>query len=142
MIVRHVPCQADLSLCSAKQKCWCYRTEVENNNDRPIRVIWFEFYYRDECHGDGNDWFGNNIRNRPLRNEDFVAWYNDGGELRDGWLAPGQVAACDLNYSFAFSPKISPVKWSFIAVDAEGKDYFAEAMVDAEVATLFEPEAG
>ena len=43
MIVRHVPCKSDPSLCSATTRSWVYRTEVENNNDRPIRVIWFEF---------------------------------------------------------------------------------------------------
>ena len=141
MIVRHVPCQDDASKSSAAQKSWVYRTEVENDHDRPIRVIWFQFFYRDDCHEDGKGtWFGTNIRNKPLRNADFVEWYgDDDAELKDGWLALGQVAVCDPNYSWAFGEEISPVKWSFIAVDAEGNDYFAESIVSQEAATLFEP---
>ena len=141
MIVRHVPCKSDPSLCSATTRSWVYRTEVENNNDRPIRVIWFEFYYYDECHG--GDWFGTNIRKRVLRNPDFLEWYGDGTEDTegsDGWLAPGAVAACDPNYSWAFGDEITPVKWSFIAVDADGNDYFAEAIVEQAATALYEPE--
>ena len=141
MIVRHVPCQSEPSECSATQKSWVYRTEVENDNDRPIRVIWFEFYYYDECHG--GDWFGTNIRKRVLRNADFVEWYGNGSdnsENSDGWLEPGAVAACDPNYCFAFTDEITPVKWSFIAVDAEGNDYFAEAAVGQDAVALYGPD--
>jgi hypothetical protein len=139
MIVRHVASQADPTLASAKQKSWLYRTEVENDGDHPIRVVWFEFYYLDSCHGDGT-WFGTNIRNRPLRNPDFVEWYNDAKIMDDGWLQPGDVAACDPNYSFAFGDEISPVKWSFVAVDSQDNDYFAEATVPSEAASLYDPK--
>lgn len=140
MKIRHVPCQADPALCSATVPSWVYRTEVENDGERPIRVIWFEFYYLDTCHGEPGDWFGTNVRRKVLRNTDFVEWYGDGSEQRDGWLAPGAVAACDPNYCFAFGDEISPVKWSFIAVDAEGNDEFAEALVPQEACARFEPE--
>lgn len=142
MIVRHLPCQSDPSLCSATVRSWVYRTEVENDHDFPIRVIWFDFSYFDDCHGDG-DWFATNIRKRTLRHADFVDWYGDGtSSLEDsgGWLAPGAVAACDPNYCFAFGDSITPVKWSFIAVDSEGNDYFAEAEVGQEAVALYEPE--
>ena len=143
MIVRHVPIQSDPALCSATQKSWVYRTEVENDAGVPIRVIWFEFSYRDDAHG-GGSWFSTNVRNRPLRSADFVEWYGDGdGDSKpdgEGWLAPGAVAACDPNYSWAFTEEITPVTWAFIAVDAEGKDYFAEAVVPSEAASLYEPE--
>lgn len=148
MIVRHVPCQSDQSLCGATQRSWVYRTEIENDHDFPIRVIWFDFSYFDDCHGDGNgDWFATNIRKRTLRNADFLEWYGDGDGTDkprdpDGWLAPGTVAACDPNYCWAFGDKITPVKWSFIAVDAQGNDYFAEALVSDEAVALYEPEAG
>ena len=143
MIVRHVPSRAEPALCSATQRSWLYRTEVENNNDHPIRVIWFDFSYYEDCHGDGDgDWFSTNIRKRTLRNADFIDWYGDGSSEPsegDGWLAPGAIAACDPNYCWAFGDEITPVKWSFIAVDAEGNDYFAEALVEQSAATLFEP---
>jgi len=135
MIVRHVPCQSDPTACSATDKSWVYRTEVENTNDRPIRVVWLEFYYQD-----GDAWFGANIRKRVLRNPDFADWYSDGADLDDGgWLAPGSVAACDPNYCPSFSEKITPVKWCFIAVDAEGNDYFAGAIVGQDAVALNEP---
>ena len=137
VIVRHVPCQADPSRSAATEKVWVYRTEVENDHDRPVRVIWFEFYYQHE-----DDWFGVNIRKRSLRTADFVEWYGDADGLDgDGWLAPGAVAACDPNYCFAFTDEITPVKWCFIAVDAEGNDYFAEAMVTMDAAALYDPQA-
>ena len=140
MIVRHVPMQADPATSSAECKVWLYRTEVENDSDRPIRVIWFQFHYKDEHHG--GDWFGVNIRNRPLRNPDFVDWYGDAGNLKDGWLQPGQVAACDPNYHFAFGEEVTPVKWSFIAVDSDGNDELAEALVEQSAVTLYDPEKG
>lgn len=122
-------------------RVWVYRTEVENDHDRPIRVIWFDFSYREDCHGN-ETWFATNVRNRALRTKDFVDWYGDGDEkLEGGWIQPGQVAACDPNYSLAFGDEISPVRWSFIAVDAEGNDYFAEALVGQEAAQLYEPKA-
>lgn len=138
MKVRHVPCQAAAENASAKQKSWIYRTEVENDGDQPIRVVWFDFFFKnEECHG--GDWFGTNIRNRPLRNADFIEWYGDAGEIENGWIKPGQVAVCDPNYSFAFGDEITPVKWSFIAVDSDGNDYFDEAIVPQDAATLYDP---
>ncbi len=137
MIVRHLKSQLDPKGCSAKAKVWVYRTEVENTLDRPVRVIWLDFSYQDDCHG---SWFTTNIRNRTLRNDDFVEWYGDGNEkLEGGWLKPGQIASCDPNYHFAFGEELTPVKWSFIAVDAEGNDYFAEAIVPEEAVAIFEP---
>ena len=135
MLVRHIPSKVDPALCSSTQRAWVYRTEVENNLDRPIRIVWFEFHFQD-----GEDWFGVNVRRRPLRNADFREWYGDdsGGDPGE-WLAPGAVAVCDPNYSWAFSDEISPVKWSFLAVDSEGNDYFAEALVPQEAAALYDP---
>ena len=64
MRVIHEKTQADSSLATAKVKAWLYRTRVENDGDRPVRVIWFEFYYFDDHH---DTWNGTNVRNRPLR---------------------------------------------------------------------------
>jgi hypothetical protein len=57
----------------------------------------------------------------------------------DGWRSPGAIAACGPNDCWAFGDKITPVKWSFIAVDAEGNDHFAEALVEQEAVALYEP---
>ena len=138
MIVRHVRSQVAPSVCTATQRSWVYRTEIENNHDRPVRVVWFEFYYLD-----GENWFGINVRNRPLRSKDFVEWYGDGPERpdRDGWIAPGQTVICDPNYSWAFGDELSPIKWSFLAVDSDGNDYFGEALVTQDAVSLYNAES-
>ena len=110
---------------------------MTNTLDRPIRVVWFDFYFKDE-HG---EWYAVNIRKRPLRNADFLDWYGDeeGQIAEDGWMPPGAVAVCDPNYQLAFDCGLTDTKWCYLAVDSEGND-FAEAMVTEEAITLFEPE--
>jgi hypothetical protein len=112
-----------------KRDVWVYRTEVTNTTSRRMRVVWFEFYYRDE-----DQWFGVNSRNRPLGNADFVEWYGDDGNiLENGWLNPGTSAACDPNWHLAFGEKPYPAKWSFLVVDDSGRESLAEAEVPEEV---------
>jgi hypothetical protein len=87
-----------------KRDVWVYRTEVTNTTSRRMRVVWFEFYYRDE-----DQWFGVNSRNRPLGNADFVEWYGDDRNLlENGWLDPGTSAVCDPNWHLAFGE--SPIR--------------------------------
>ncbi len=117
---------------------WVYRTEVENTLEVPIRVIWFQFSFRDE-HG---TWFGTNVRKRELFNEDFRDWYGDEPGIDEkGWLAPGAKGVCDPNWQLAFCEEIGTTKWGFIAVDAEGNDYYAEAIVPQEVCVRYDPNA-
>jgi len=120
-----------------KRDLWVYRTEVTNTTNRKMRVIWFEFYYRNE-----DQWFGVNCRNRPLGNSDFVEWYSDDGNrlVENGWLDPGASGVCDPNWHFAFGEKPYPAKWSFLAVDDRRQESLVEAEVSDEVVMYFSPE--
>ncbi|MCP5550594.1 MAG: hypothetical protein H7A53_06870 [Akkermansiaceae bacterium] len=118
------------------QDVWLYRTEVHNDSDRRMRVVWFEFYYLDD-----GKWHGINVRNRPLGNADFLQWFGDDGDglSEDGWLEPGAVAVCDPNWHFAFGSVLNPVKWSYLAVDETGRETLFEAEVPAEAAIRYSP---
>jgi len=135
MRVRHLVSTGNPAA-GVKDEVWVYRTEVTNTANRKMRVIWFEFYYRNE-----DQWFGVNCRNRPLGNSDFVEWYSDGGNrlLENGWLAPGESGVCDPNWHLAFGEKPYPAKWSFLAVDDSGQESLVEAEVPEEVIRRFTP---
>ena len=55
---------------------------------------------------------------------------DDGDVTYDGWR-PGGTATCHVNWrgSGSSTDATMIVKWAFIAVAAEGDDYFAEAIV-------------
>ena len=129
--VRHVKGREDPAAGSMDGDAWAYRTEVHNAGTVPLRVIWFEAY---ELFGDF--WGGGNIKNRPLTNDDFVKWYAEGDAMDDGWLAPGATAACDPNWHISRDGELPRLKWCFLAVDAEGRDFPGEAEVPREAATL------
>lgn len=141
MQVRHIPPQHDPLAGSFDASAWCYRTEVHNPFDFPIRIVWFEAYVRFDGH-----WWGGNVRNKVLREVDFSAWYGDNGDdsdENDAWIQPGCTKACDPNWHFAQEEDEGPgeLKWSFIAVDARGNSYFDEAEVTAEAARFFTQES-
>ena len=90
--------------------------------------MWFNTFTR----WDGQ-WFGNNIKHKVLREEDFVLWYNDGDPVEGAWIQPGQTAVCDPNWH-CNEPNggKTNMKWAFLAVDADGNSYFDEAEVSIE----------
>jgi len=72
-----------------------YRTDVTNNTDRPIRIIWFDglFSHRGQ-------WTASNVRNGVLRTRDFIDWYGGDGLGPAGWLQAGGTATCRVNWHF------------------------------------------
>ena len=133
--VTHKAPKEDPSHGSMKHDVWHYRTEVANTGKVPIRIIWFESYF--EHHG---CWCGGNIKNSVLREKNFDAWYAEGDRVKNGWLKPGQVAACDPNWHWAPDEKtLGRLKWCFMAVDKKGKSHFAEAVVTKRAARHYAP---
>jgi hypothetical protein len=101
-----------------------YRTDVKNNTDRPIRVVWFDGFFRFR-----GPWIASNVRGRVLRTKDFLEWYSGDDMTADGWLRPGGTASCHVNWHWTETPDDIPSKWAYVAIDAQGNDYFAEAVV-------------
>jgi len=101
-----------------------YRTEVSNKADVPIKIIWFDGYF--ERNG---SWTASNVRNKVLRNKDFLDWHSHDDISKDGWLQPGGKATCWVNWHWTETPEDIKSKWAYIGVDAQGNDYFAEAVV-------------
>jgi hypothetical protein len=101
-----------------------YRTEIRNNTDRPLKVVWFDGYILlDGC------WTASNTKNRVLRAADFVEWYESNDFSADGWLSPGGSAACPINWHWTETAEDIPAKWAYMAVDERGDDFFVEAVV-------------
>ncbi len=130
LIVTHSPNPSDIHVSEhfpnpAQPYTWFYKTEVRNNSDRELKIVWFESYFEDDgC------WYGANVLNRVLRNDVFLRWYGQ-GETNGEWLKPGESRSCDPNWHGGNDPKGYKVKWAFIAVDREGNDYFAESTVES-----------
>jgi hypothetical protein len=101
-----------------------YRTDVKNNTEKPIRIIWFEGSFN----VDGR-WIATNVRNKVLRTKDFLDWYSRDEMTSDGWLRPGGTASCHVNWHWTETPEDVQTKWAYIGVDGQGNDYFAEAIV-------------
>lgn len=103
-----------------------YRTEISNKTEVPIRIIWFDGYFAQNGH-----WIASNIRNKVLRNKDFLDWYSHDDNTADGWLRPGGKAVCSVNWHWTETEEDIQTKWAYIGVDAKGNDYFREAVVPA-----------
>ncbi|MFC1884932.1 hypothetical protein ACFL2O_09180 [Thermodesulfobacteriota bacterium] len=102
-----------------------YKTELINGTDRPIKVIWFDGFFNDQGY-----WLAGNVRNKVLRGQDFIDWYFHKEDMdRDGWIRSGGKAICIVNWHWSESPDDFQVKWAYIGVDAQGNDYFIEAIV-------------
>lgn len=70
-----------------------YRTDLINNTDRSIRIVWFDGYFEHNgC------WSAGNVRNKVLRNSDFVEWYGSDDIDTEGWIRPGGIAVCQVNW--------------------------------------------
>ncbi len=102
-----------------------YRTELKNNSDRPLKVVWFEGYTKY-----GNSWRANNILGKTLQKREFSQWYTEGDKVIDGVILPGQKAVIDVNWHGSKSGTVLPMKWAYIAVDNFGNDYYVDAEVD------------
>jgi hypothetical protein len=97
----------------------CYRTEVHNRSDKPLKIVWFEGY---SCHED--IWCPGNVLGKALRGEEFTAWYTEVDTILAGVIPPGKIAVCNVNWHGNTLPGFMRVKWSFIAIDQNGNDYF------------------
>src|ERR1700693_716952 len=90
LTVRHTPNPCDVHS-SAKDPnppatyMWYYRTDVKNNLDVPLRIIWFEGY--NQLNG---RWMAGNILGRTMTSADFSQWYTEGDPVVDGVIKPGQ----------------------------------------------------
>lgn len=106
---------------------WYYRTEVKNNSDRELKVIWFEGYQEDNEY-----WYGSNILNRTLRNDVFLKWYGNENVVGtdNEWMAPGEIRTCNPNWHSCYDPRGFRSKWAFIAIDKYGNDYYGESIID------------
>ncbi len=110
---------------------WYYRTEIKNNSDRELKVIWFEGYVDNNGH-----WYGSNVLNRTLRNDIFLKWYGNenisNNQVETEWMKPGEVRVCDPNWHGGYDPNGFSMKWSFIAIDKFGNDYLGESAITSE----------
>ena len=133
MQITHSPPHGDISQGSFSSSVWAYRTEVHNPHDVPIRVVWFQAFTLHD-----GVWYGNNVKNRVLREADFEAWYSDGDASSGAWIQPGQSSACDPNWHYGHADdEVFGIKWAFLAVDSQGNTYFDEAEVTKEDAIFF-----
>jgi len=114
----------------------CYRTEVLNSTEVDIKIVWFQFFI--EEHG---SWCGYTVKNRVLREADFLQAYHGGDAFQDGWILPGHTAVCDPNWHGGDLDHFPRVKWSFLAVDREGETYFDEAEVAKECVSYIHKSA-
>lgn len=103
-----------------------YRTEVSNKTNVPIRIVWFDWYF-----AQNGNWTASNVRNKVLKNSDFLDWHTRDDISKDGWLRPGGKATCLVNWHWTESPEDIQSKWAYLGIDANGNDYFAEAVVPA-----------
>src|SRR5262249_53185439 len=101
-----------------------HRTDLVNKTDRPVRVVWFDGFFRLE-----GRWLAGNVRDRVLRTKDFLDWYGGDDMTVDGWIRPGGTASCHVNWHWTETPDEVSTKWAYVAVDAQGNDYFVEAIV-------------
>ena len=107
---------------------WFYRTEIKNNTKKPLKVVWFEAYFKEN----GN-WYAANILGQTMRGKEFSEWYTEGSKIINGVILPGEVATCDVNWHGGQSKEYINVKWSYILVDDNGNDYFVEKIVDPKI---------
>ena len=134
MNVTHSKPQGDITAGSFTDDVWAYRTEAHNSHPFSIRVVWFQCFTQVD-----GVWYGNNIKNRVLREADFAAWYAEGDPTTDAWLQPGQTAACDPNWHYGQADdREFGIKWAFLSVDDQGNTYFDEAEVTRETAQFFQ----
>jgi hypothetical protein len=107
---------------------WYYRTELRNDSNRDLRVIWFEAYF--ELDG---VWYPSNALGRVLRSKEFSLWYAEGDPIIDGVISPSTTAVCDVNWHGNQTDTPLRTKWAYIAVDEFGFDYYVESEVSFDI---------
>jgi hypothetical protein len=98
--------------------------QERTSTDRPVRVVWFDGFVRY-----AGRWLASNVRDKVLRTKDFLDWYGGDDMTPEGWIRPGGTASCRVNWHYTQTPDGAPTKWAYVAVDAQGYDFFAEAVV-------------
>ncbi len=104
---------------------WFYETSVTNTVDVPLRVVWFQAFYKEQ-----DQWIPGNIYGRDLTAADFSKWYPDDVEVVDGVIPAGATARDARNWHGSEIPSSGPIKWAYRAVDPQGNEYYAEAIVE------------
>lgn len=107
---------------------WFYRTEIINNTRRPLKVVWFDGFFKNN-----GKWYAANILGHTMRKKEFGEWYTEGSKIIDGIIPPGKMAVCDVNWHGGRSKEYIDTKWSYILVDDRGNDFFVEKIVDPKV---------
>ncbi|NIT14441.1 MAG: hypothetical protein GTN99_09440 [Candidatus Dadabacteria bacterium] len=130
LVARHIPNPSNIhwSILYPKNPftyMWYYKTEVVNNTSKALQIIWFDHFYFHE-----NRWYPDNIKQRPLTGYDFSMWYGDLETIIDGLIPPGKTATCDLNWHGFSKPHTVPRKWAYRAIDPEGCEHYAEAVIE------------
>jgi hypothetical protein len=133
LVARHIPNPSNIhwSIIYPKNPLddiymWYYKTEVINTTDKPLQIIWFDHFYFHE-----KKWYPGNVKERPLTGYDFSGWYGDLQTIIDGLIPPQKTATCDLNWHGFEHPETNPRKWAYRAVDPDGNEYYAEAIIEA-----------
>ena len=94
-----------------------YRTDLVNNTDRPVRGVWFDGFVPH-----AGRWVASNVRDKVLRANDFLDWYDGDDMTPEGWIRPGGTASCHVNWHYTQAPDGALMKWAYVAVDAQGYD--------------------
>lgn len=105
---------------------WIYSTEVRNTLDVPLRITSFEAYVQKD-----GKWVAGNVMGRTLTAREFDEWYSDGLKIANGVIPPGEVALNAVNWHGSEKPTHGRTKWAFWAVDPEGKEHYAEVVVES-----------
>jgi hypothetical protein len=129
LVARHLAPTGSVPERAQYEHMWYYRTEVFNSTAKPLRIVWFEAYFKRN-----GQWIAANVLGKTLRGREFTAWFTEGAPVKNGVINPGETAACGVNWSGSADSRFTPTKWAFIAVDDDGNDYYAEAAVDPNVA--------
>ncbi len=111
-----------------------FRTEVQNVSDRSLKIVWFGSF---TLH-DGK-WVGNRLAGTGPLARRFSSWYTDGERTENGVIPPGKTAVDSMSWTGSNAPGFTRQKWSYVAVDAVGNAYYAEAVVEPDVVKSVPP---
>jgi len=103
---------------------WTFRTEVINRTQGPLHIKSFGAYEHT-----GSTWVMKNLDDRLYNDKDFIEWYKDGDEIRNGCIQPGHIAVDNNNWVRSYAVP-NRFKWHYVAVDSLGKEYVGEEEVE------------
>jgi hypothetical protein len=100
---------------------WVYRTEV-TAMDKDLKIIQFGAFL-----WDGTKWqLGETNTGTPFGEKEFVNWYG----CENSFLKKGQSASDPMNFHTAVSLDAGKYRWFFVGVDAAGKRFAGDAVVE------------